>query len=76
MIEYFWVITIEVTLPSGRGSTYSSGTLNAQPPATRQDLFRAALAKVKEDAGLAPEAEAEVKFFYLEPNDPNYGKAV
>lgn len=68
MCEYFWVMTIEATVPDGRGSTYGSGIIEAQPPATRQDLFRVALAHVKENAGLAPEAQVEVKFFYLEPN--------
>lgn len=68
MIEYFWVITIETTLPAGRATTYSSGTVTAKPPATRQDIFRTALAKVKADAGLPPDADVEVKFFYLEPN--------
>jgi hypothetical protein len=68
MTEYFWIINIEATHPTGRGTSYSSGTINAQPPATRQDLFRAALAKAKEDAGLPPDADAEVKFFSVEPN--------
>lgn len=68
MTEYFWIITIEATLPSGRGSTYSSGTIDAGPTSTRQDLFRAALAKVKEDAGLPLDAIVEVKFFSVEPN--------
>lgn len=68
MIEYFWIMTIEASLPAGRGSTYNSGTITARPPATRQDLFRTALAKVKEDAGIPADAKVEVKFFYLEPN--------
>jgi hypothetical protein len=66
--EYFWIITIEATLPASRTSAYSSGTLTAQPPATRQALFRGALAKAKEDAGLAPDTDVEVKYFYLAPN--------
>lgn len=68
MREYFWVMTIEATVAAGLGSTYGSGTIDADPSATRQDLFRVALAKVKEDAGLPPGAQVEVKFFYLEPN--------
>ena len=68
MIEYFWIITVETTLPEGRVSTYSSGTVTAKPPATRQDLFRVALAKVRKDAELPPNADVEVKYFYLEPN--------
>lgn len=68
MTEYFWIITIEANTPAGRGSTYTSGTVTAQPPATRQDLFRTALAKAKEIAGLRPDTQVEVRFFYLEPN--------
>jgi hypothetical protein len=66
--EYFWIMTVEATLPVGRGSTYGSGTIAAEPPATRQDLFRTALAKVRGDASIPPDAQVEVKFFYLEPN--------
>ncbi|MBP5870863.1 hypothetical protein [Streptomyces scabiei] len=68
MREYFWIMTVEATLPAGRGSTYGSGTISAEPPATRQDLFRTALTKVKEDARIPADAPVEVKFFYLEPN--------
>lgn len=68
MTEYFWIITIEARLPTGLGSAYSSGTLTAEPHATRQDLFRAALAKARSDAGIPPGTDAEVKFFSLEPN--------
>ena len=68
MIEYFWIINIEANVPGGRGSMYSSGTVGAQPPTTRQDLFRTALAKAKADAGLPPDAVVEVKFFSVEPN--------
>jgi hypothetical protein len=68
MTEYFWILNIEAAIPAGRGTTYGSGTMTAQPPATRQDLFRTALAKVKTDADLPPDAEVEVKFFHLEPN--------
>jgi hypothetical protein len=68
MTEYFWILNIEATLPAGRGTAYSSGTITAQPPTTRQDLFRAALAKAKENAGLRPDAVVEVKFFSAEPN--------
>lgn len=66
--EYFWIITIEASLPAGRGSTYGSGTLTASPSATRQDLFRTALAKARHDAGIPSDVNVEVKFFYLEPN--------
>ncbi len=68
MTEYFWIITIEASLPTGRGSTYSSGTVTAQPPATRQDLFRTALAKARDNAGIPTNVDVEVKFFYVEPN--------
>lgn len=68
MTEHFWIITIEASLPAGRGTTYGSGTLTAHPSATRQDLFRVALAKARDDAGVPPDVNVEVKFFYLEPN--------
>ena len=68
MTEYFWIINIETTLPEGRGSTYSSGTITVRPSSTRQDLFRAALAQAKKNVGLPPDAVVEVKFFSVEPN--------
>ncbi|MFI2076239.1 hypothetical protein [Streptomyces triculaminicus] len=58
-IAYHWLITLE----SHRRSATHSGTITAQPGASRRDLFDVILARVSRNRG-----DATVVFFALEPD--------